>query len=125
MPRRGSPDVRCTVPGCKCEWVIVSKTRHLYCEDHLVQANDLYRRYKSANADALATFSNADLDDSIRLREEYATKFLDFEDTGAHSAYIAILKRVRSLDENEQTRRRLYNTWMTESRYFSDFVCVV
>ncbi len=123
MPRRGSPDVRCTVPGCKCEWVVVSKTRHLYCDDHLSQANELYRNYKAANANALVTFSNLDLDASIRLREEYAAKFLDFEDMGAHSAYILLLKRVRSI-ENQETRRGMYNKWMTESRYFSDFVCV-
>jgi len=125
MPRRGSPNVRCTVPGCGCEWVIVSKTRHMFCEDHLVQANELYRKYKEVNAEALVSFSDEALDKSIELREEYARRFLDYEDTGAHSVYILILKRVREIVNNynsgQRQRRSSYNQWMTESKYFSDF----
>jgi hypothetical protein len=30
------------------------------------------------------------------LRQEYARRFLDYEDTGAHRAYIGILQRVRA-----------------------------
>ena len=97
MPRRGSSDVRCTVAGCRCEWIEVSKNRHLYCHEHMLQANALYAEYKAANATALATFADDALDQCIRLREEYARKFLDYEDTGAHRAYICILKRVRSV----------------------------
>lgn len=125
MPRRGSPNVRCTVPGCGCEWVIVSKTRHLFCETHLAQANELYRKYKEVNSEALISFSDEALDKSIQLRQEYARRFLDFEDTGAHSAYISILKKVREIANNNRQRRRFnYNLWMTESRYFSDFTRV-
>jgi len=120
MPRRRSPDIRCTVAGCACEWVVVSKNRHLYCDDHMTQANALYNEYKAANAVALATFADDALDQSIRLREEYARKFLDYEDTGAHRAYIGILQRVRALPLNR--RCAAYNRWMTESVYFSDFV---
>jgi hypothetical protein len=113
------------VPGCGCEWVIVSKTRHLFCETHLVQANELYRKYKEVNSEALVSFSDEALDRSIALREEYASRFLDFEDTGAHSAYISILKKVRGIaNNNGQMRRFNYNRWMTESRYFSDFTHV-
>ena len=118
MPRRRSPDIRCTVAGCACEWVVVSKNRHLYCDDHMTQANALYNEYKAINAVAVATFADDALDQSIGLREEYARKFLDYEDTGAHRAYIGILKRVRALDGD---RRAAYNRWMTESVYFSDF----
>jgi hypothetical protein len=67
----------------------------LYCHEHMLQANALYAEYKAANATALATFADDALDQCIRLREEYAHKFLDYEDTGAHRAYICILKRVR------------------------------
>jgi hypothetical protein len=95
MPRRGSSDARCTVAGCRCEWIEVSKNRHLYCREHMLQANALYAEYKAVNATALATFADDALDQCIRLREEYARKFLDYEDTGAHRAYIGILKRVR------------------------------
>ena len=119
MPRRRSPHIRCTVAGCRCEWVVVSKNRHLYCNDHMTQANALYNEYKAVNAVAVATFADDALDQSIGLREEYARKFLDYEDTGAHRAYIGILKRVRALDGD---RRAAYNHWMTESVYFSDFV---
>lgn len=141
MPRRGSSDARCTVAGCRCEWIEVSKNRHLYCREHMLQANALYAEYKAVNATALATFADDALDQCIRLREEYARKFLDYEDTGAHRAYIGILKRVRlvasvanaasiaasnaacySVAANAACRRAAYNRWMTESAHFSDFV---
>ena len=149
MPRRGSSDARCTVAGCRCEWIEVSKNRHLYCREHMLQANALYAEYKAVNATALATFADDALDQCIRLREEYARKFLDYEDTGAHRAYIGILKRVRlvasvaanaasnaasvaanaasiaaSVAANAACRRAAYNRWMTESAHFSDFVRV-
>jgi hypothetical protein len=110
----------------------------------MLQANALYAEYKAVNATALATFADDALDQCIRLREEYARKFLDYEDTGAHRAYIGILKRV--LNECSACsvasaysvaayaayqcaayqcaayRRAAYNRLMTESAYFSDFV---
>lgn len=119
MPRRGSSNARCTAAGCSCEWIMVSKNRHLYCNDHMLQANALYAEYKAANALAVATFADDALDKVIALREEYARKFLDYEDMGAHRAYINILKRVRALHNN---RRTAYNRWMKDSAYFSDFV---
>ena len=134
MPRRGSSNVRCTVAGCRCEWVEVSKNRHLYCREHMLQANALYAEYKAANALALATFADDALDQAIALREEYARRFLDYEDMGAHRAYIGILRRVRAVPDCSVTpsvlaacqcyacRRAAYNRWMTESAYFSDFV---
>jgi hypothetical protein len=122
MPRRGSPDARCTVNGCQCEWIVVSKNRHQYCNDHMMEANALYDAYKAVNARAVTAFEDAALDQSIHLREEYARKFLDYEDAGAHSAYIRILKRVRALDQD--WRRTAYNCWMTESAYFADFIRV-
>ena len=146
MPRRGSSDARCTVAGCSCEWIVVSKNRHMYCNDHMLQANALYAQYKAANAVALATFSDDALDQAIALRQEYARRFLDYEDTGAHSAYIGILQRVRSIAVASSVlapsvavasssvlapsvaaayRRTAYNRWMTESAYFSDFKRVV
>ncbi len=121
MPRRGSSDVRCTVPGCACEWVVVSKNRHTYCDEHMQQANALYMEYKAANAVALETFADDALDRTIALREEYARRFLDYEDTGAHRAYIGILRRVRSI---YACRRTAYNRWMTDSAYFADFLKV-
>jgi len=122
MPRRGSPHARCTVVGCRCEWIVVSKNRHQYCHEHMTEANALYNENKAINAVALATFEDAALHQSIRLREEYARKFLDYEDTGAHWAYICILKRVAT---HELTRRRaLYNHMMSNNAYFSDFVSV-
>jgi len=93
----------------------------MYCNEHMLQANALYAEYKAANAVAVATFADDALDQSIRLREEYARKFLDYEDTGAHRAYIGILRRVRSIAVVHR-RRSAYNHWMTESAYFSDFV---
>ena len=125
MPRRGSSDARCTVAGCSCEWIVVSKNRHMYCNDHMLQANALYAQYKAANAVALDTFADDALDKAIALRQEYARRFLDYEDTGAHSAYIAILQRVRSVSSVAACaayRRTVYNRWMTDSAYFSDFV---
>ena len=130
MPRRGSSDVRCTVAGCRCEWIEVSKNRHLYCHEHMLQANALYAEYKAANATALATFADDALDQAIALREEYARRFLDYEDMGAHRAYIGILRRVRSVPDYSvlaahqcyACRRAAYNRLMTESAYFSDFV---
>ena len=130
MPRRGSSNVRCTVAGCRCEWVEVSKNRHLYCREHMLQANALYAEYKAANALALATFADDALDQAIALREEYARRFLDYEDMGAHRAYIGILRRVRAVPDCSvlaahqcyACRRAAYNRWMTESAYFSDFV---
>jgi len=121
MPRRGSSNAKCTVYGCSCEWIVVSKNRHMYCNDHLLQANALYAEYKAVNAVAVATFADDALDQAIALREEYARKFLDYEDTGAHRAYIGILRRVRSIAVVYR-RRAAYNRWMTESAYFSDFV---
>lgn len=125
MPRRGSSNARCTVLGCQCEWIVVSKNRHLYCNDHMIQANALYMEYKTVNAVAVATFADDALDQTIALREEYARKFLDYEDMGAHRAYIGILKRVRSIAVASiayACRRTAYNRWMKESAYFSDFV---
>ncbi len=125
MPRRGSPHARCTVVGCRCEWIVVSKNRHLYCHEHMTEANALYSEYKAANAVALATFEDAALDRSIRLREEYARKFLDYEDTGAHSAYIGILKRVlTTANAGGHRRRALYNRLMSNNAHFRDFVFV-
>ena len=133
MPRRGSSHARCTVAGCSCEWIVVSKNRHLYCNDHMLQANALYAQYKAANAVALATFADDALDQAIALRQEYARRFLDYEDTGAHRAYIGILQRVRALDLKNADisaacaayRRTAYNRWMMDSAYFSDFKRVV
>jgi hypothetical protein len=98
----------------------------------MLQANALYAEYKAANATALATFADDALDQCIRLREEYARRFLDYEDMGAHRAYIGILRRVRSAYSvaaeaasnaaEAACRRAAYNRWMTESAYFSDFV---
>jgi hypothetical protein len=104
----------------------------------MLQANALYAEYKAANALALATFADDALDQAIALREEYARRFLDYEDMGAHRAYIGILRRVRSVPDCSVTpsvtpsvlaahqcyacRRAAYNRWMTESAYFSDFV---
>ena len=88
------------------------------------QANALYNEYKAINAVALETFADDALDQSIRLREEYARRFLDYVDTGAHQAYISILKRVRALGSGSSGRRAAYNRWMTESAYFTDFVKV-
>ena len=96
----------------------------MYCSEHMQQANALYNEYKAANAVALETFADDALDQSIRLREEYARRFLDYEDTGAHQAYISILKRVRALGSGSFARRAAYNRWMTESAYFKDFVRV-
>ena len=126
MPRRGSPAARCTVIGCRCEWIVVSKNRHMYCNEHMLQANTLYAEYKAVNAVAVATFADDALDQIIRLREEYARKFLDYEDTGAHRAYIGILRRVRSIIAQPYAlvRRAAYNRWMTESPHFPDFVSV-
>ena len=140
MPRRGSSNVRCTVAGCGCEWIEVSKNRHLYCREHMLQANALYTEYKAANATAVATFADDALDQCIRLREEYARKFLDYEDTGAHRAYICILKRVRAIGSQcgsaiassvtacrraacrrAACRRAAYNRWMMESVHFPEF----
>ena len=144
MPRRGSSDARCTVAGCSCEWIVVSKNRHMYCNDHMLQANAMYAQYKAANAVALATFADDALDQAIALRQEYARRFLDYEDTGAHRAYIGILQRVRassvaaysvapsglaayqcSAYQCSAYRRAAYNRWMTDSPYFSDFKRVV
>jgi len=88
----------------------------------MTEANALYSEYKAVNAVALATFEDAALDRSIRLREEYARKFLDYEDTGAHSAYIGILKRV--LTTANAGRRALYNRLMSNNAHFRDFVFV-
>jgi hypothetical protein len=86
------------------------------------QANTLYKTYKEVCSKAIETFQDEPLDRGIELRQEYARKFLDYEDTGAHSAYITILQRVRALDGlNPGLRRRMYNRWMTQSVYFSDF----
>lgn len=112
----------------------------MYCNDHMLQANALYAQYKAANAVALATFSDDALDQAIALRQEYARRFLDYEDTGAHSAYIGILQRVRSIAAASSVlapsvaaassvaaayRRTAYNRWMMDSAYFSDFKRVV
>jgi len=88
----------------------------------MTEANALYNEYKAINAVALATFEDAALHQSIRLREEYARKFLDYEDTGAHWAYICILKRVHCSVADR--RRALYNHLMSNNAYFSDFVSV-
>jgi hypothetical protein len=106
----------------------------------MLQANALYAEYKAANALALATFADDALDQAIALREEYARRFLDYEDMGAHRAYIGILRRVRAVPacsvlaacsvapsvlaahQCYACRRAAYNRWMTESAYFSDFV---
>ena len=95
----------------------------MYCSEHMLQANALYNEYKAVNAVALETFSDDALDQSIHLREEYAHRYLDYVDTGAHQAYISILKRVRALGSGS-SRRAAYNRWMTESAYFMDFVKV-
>jgi hypothetical protein len=94
----------------------------------MTEANALYSEYKATNAVALATFEDAALDRSIRLREEYARKFLDYEDTGAHRAYIGILKRVLAAvnakaccRQRVAVRRAAYNRLMSSSQYFSDF----
>jgi hypothetical protein len=96
----------------------------MYCNEHMLQANALYAEYKAVNTVAVATFADDALDQSIRLREEYARKFLDYEDTGAHRAYIGILRRVRSIIAVVYRRRAAYNRWMTESPHFPDFVSV-
>jgi hypothetical protein len=121
----------------------------MYCNDHMLQANALYAQYKAANAVALATFADDALDQAIALRQEYARRFLDYEDTGAHRAYIGILQRVRassvaassvapsvlaayqcsayqcSAYQCSAYRRTAYNRWMMDSAYFSDFKRVV
>ena len=82
----------------------------------MVQANELYQRYKAVNATAITTFDDDSLDQSILLRKQYAATFLDYEDAGAHSAYIHILIRIRN---TQQLRRRTtYNSLMNHSHHF-------
>jgi len=119
MPRRGSSDARCTVAGCRCEWIEVSKNRHLYCREHMLQANALYAEYKAVNATALATFADDALDQCIRLREEYARRFLDYEDMGAHRAYIGILKRVRLVASVANAANNAANNAASVACYYS------
>jgi len=89
----------------------------------MVQANELYQRYKAVNATAITTFDDDSLNQSILLRKQYAATFLDYEDAGAHSAYIHILIRVRNTMPL-QKRRFIYNSLMTHSPHFRDFTPV-
>ena len=121
MPRKKSSNPKCTVRGCKCEWIMVSKNRHQYCRKHMNEANALYNTYKGINAEAIITFADDKLEQSIILREKYARDYLDYEDKGAHLRYINVLKKVLS---NELTERKeMYNKLMTEK--FVEFAPVV
>ena len=88
----------------------------------MVQANNLYQQYKAVNALAITTFDDDSLDQSILLRKQYAATFLDYEDAGAHSAYIHILIRVRNT--TPLRRRTTYNSLMNHSPHFRDFTPV-
>lgn len=116
MPKRGSPNIKCTVIGCKCEWVTVSKNRHYFCGPHMRQANALYKAYKEINAEAIITFEDGLLKQSISMREEYATRFLDYIDRGAHAIYIDILKQVLSKDMEK--RQQTYDSLMTSNAVY-------
>jgi len=88
----------------------------------MVQANDLYQKYKAVNAIAITTFDDHSLDQSILLRKQYAATFLDYQDAGAHAAYIHILIRIRN---TQQLRRRTtYNSLMNHSHHFHHFIPV-
>lgn len=123
MPKRRRSvipnNARCTVRGCMCEWIMVSKNRHYYCHKHMNEANALYTTYKAINAEAIVTFEDDKLEQTILLREKYAREYLDYEDKGAHLKYINILKEVLSLDVCFEERKSRYNKLMSE--YFTDF----
>jgi len=94
----------------------------MYCEEHLERSNQLYTKYKEVNQIAITLFNDESLDTTIQLRELYASEFLDYEDHGAHSEYIRILKSVR--DSPFHARRTTYNNMMSESRYCVNFIKV-
>ena len=85
------------------------------------EANTLYKTYKEINAEAIITFADDKLKQSILLREKYARDYLDYEDKGAHLRYINILKEVLSKELTE--RKEVYNKLMTEK--FVEFEPVV
>ncbi len=112
-----SNNAKCTVIGCVCEWIMVSRNRHYYCKKHMDEANALYLTYKTINAEALITFDDDKLEQSILLREKYAREYLDYIDNGAHLRYINILKYVVSIDK--YFRKNTYNNLMSEQ--FTEF----
>lgn len=127
MPRRRTlvvpANVKCTVIGCTCEWIMVSKNRHYYCHKHMVEANTLYKTYKAINADAIITFDDDKLSQTITLREKYAREYLDYEDKGSHLKYVNILKEVLLENRGKEQRKEIYNKLMTKQ--FADFQPVV
>lgn len=81
------------------------------------EANALYVTYKTINAEALITFDDDKLEQSILLREKYSREYLDYVDKGAHLRYINILKNVMSTDK--EFRKNTYNKLMSEQ--FTEF----
>ena len=110
MPKRGSPNIKCSVINCICTWVTVSKNRHYFCSKHKIEADTLYKTYKLININALIDFDENKLSQVIQMREEYATKFLDYIDSGAHTIYINILKQLLLVEKTK--RKLLYDNLM-------------
>jgi hypothetical protein len=114
-------NAKCTVIGCTCEWIMMSKNRHYYCKKHMDEANALYLTYKTINAEALIAFDDDKLEQSILLREKYAREYLDYVDKGAHLRYINVLKDVLLTDK--EFRKDTYNKLMSEQ--FADFEAII
>lgn len=108
---------KCTVIGCTSEWITMSRNRHTFCEEHMIEANNLYHMYKSANKEALITFSDEKLKETIDLRKKYSKEFLDYEDNGSHKLYINVLTCV--LSQPQQKRERCYMSLMRKH-----FTCI-
>lgn len=103
---------KCTVVGCCSEWITMSRNRHTFCEQHMIEANDLYHMYKEANKEALITFSDHKLRETIELREKYSLEYLDYEDKGSHKTYIEVLSKVLSVPWH--TREKTYQKLMQQ-----------
>jgi hypothetical protein len=87
----------CTVPGCKSDWMVASKRRLQYCNDHHDLALESYVLYKKATKCALETFEVSDINKAIALRREYDREFIG-GDTGAHAAFVELLVKLTKID---------------------------
>jgi hypothetical protein len=95
------PPIHCNARNCTyCPddgWVVVKKRcrRHGYCPEHEIQSDLDHKAYKAVEKECVfVRFENDDIKKAIKLRQEWADKYLRKPDRveNAHPAFVRLLE---------------------------------
>ncbi len=100
---------KCSVPGCRHDWMVASVRRLAFCELHYDQSSQAYNEYKIATKQALVTFTEDDLKHAATLRTNFTNTFTKGEpDHCAHTQFVKLL--IDLLKHPQEERKKAFGT---------------